>query len=34
MHQMIKSFAAMAIDIFENPETVEKAKKQLEEQKM
>lgn len=33
MHQMIKSFAGIAIDIFEEPDIVETAKKELEAQK-
>ncbi|MCI7303080.1 MAG: M20 family metallopeptidase [Clostridiales Family XIII bacterium] len=33
MHQMIRSFAGMAIDIFDDSDIVETAKKQLEEQK-
>lgn len=33
MHQMIRSFAAMAIDLFDDPGIVEMAREQLEEQK-
>lgn len=32
LHQIIRSFAGIALDLFENPELVKKAKKQLEEQ--
>ena len=33
LHQMVKSFAGVIIDIFEKPEIVETAKSQLKEQK-
>ena len=32
LHQMVKSFAGIALDLFENEELVEKAKQQLKEQ--